>query len=359
MKKIAVFCNSPNFDLTQYLSALAKNTKKGNIFYVCNRHSLKRMPSKNIIVGSYTKRSFFDIFIFIDTVVSFFIITRLKIKGIKFIHFTSAHISNISQATFAKLLGIKLAFTVHDLIPHPGKRFYFVKCYNYIIIKCLSDYIVVHNHVYKRKLNQSNVFHIKLSGFKESYIDKTLNKRLLFFGRIEKYKGIENLYKLSEIFRERSMEWKITIAGKGKLPPYKGKFPENIEIINSFIGSSMLEKLHRTSSFVILPYNSASQSGVIIHSYSFATPVIAYQVGCLQEYIVQNQTGICIPHNDFEKIIDFLKNITHEEYENMQEQIKLCFKEKYSEEAFAKNSLKIYRAWSNSAVNNNSKSANH
>jgi glycosyltransferase involved in cell wall biosynthesis len=48
------------------------------------------------------------------------------------------------------------------------------------------------------------------------------------------------------------------------------------------------------SDCVILPYKSATQSGVIVDSYSFSRPCIAFNVGGIKEQIVDGQTGFLV-----------------------------------------------------------------
>lgn len=47
--------------------------------------------------------------------------------------------------------------------------------------------------------------------------------------------------------------------------------------------------------WVILPYNSASQSGVIIDAYKYSRPVISFEVGAIVEQIIDGKSGcICV-----------------------------------------------------------------
>ncbi len=54
----------------------------------------------------------------------------------------------------------------------------------------------------------------------------------------------------------------------------------------------------RQTSVVVLPYTHATQSGVIPLAYAFAKPVVATNVGCLDEQVIDGKTGILVPSHD-------------------------------------------------------------
>ena len=46
--------------------------------------------------------------------------------------------------------------------------------------------------------------------------------------------------------------------------------------------------------WVIVPYNSASQSGIIIDAYKYSRPVIAFAVGAIPEQVDANKSGYLV-----------------------------------------------------------------
>ena len=52
----------------------------------------------------------------------------------------------------------------------------------------------------------------------------------------------------------------------------------------------------------MLPYKSATQSGVIATAYEFNVPVIASKVGGLSEYVKDEETGILVPPDNPEAL---------------------------------------------------------
>lgn len=341
---MAIICNSSNIDFYKYFSALVEHLEGEHIHFLANKNIVKKLElsKRKITISSFVKNSFLDVYSIVDFSVALFLLIKLKFKKVKLIHFITAHSSNIPQAFFARLLGINVAFTIHDLEPHPDKKSFFISLYNKLIINFLGNYIFVHNKAYQHKIKKKTVEHIPLSGFEKEFVRREFQKKLLFFGRIEPYKGVENLFLLGEELLNSNLEYEIIITGKGDIPYGVEKVPKNVKIINRFISDEELRTLHESCSFSILPYNSASQSGVIIHSYSYGTPVIAYDVGALSEYIIHNETGLLVAHNDFKAIIEFLTNIDKQQYQYMQDAVMTEFEGKYDSKCFARYSGESY-----------------
>lgn len=338
VNKTVVVCNSANPDFKSYFRTLQRHLDKQQVLFLGNLRIIQ--PGFDTYIGSFTKTSFFDSAAILDFLWSPFILFYLRLKGVQKAHFISAHLSNVPQAIFAKLFGIKIITTIHDLVPHPDFKSKFIKLYNYFMI-WLSYKVVVHNLQYKRRIMNKAVY-VPLGGIESQEIELLPSRTLLFFGRIEPYKGVENLYELGKVLKRNKSDWKIVIAGKGNLPT--GTLPENIQVINRFIDENELKDLMSMAAFTILPYNSASQSGVIILSYSYKVPVIVYKVGMLPEYVIDGKTGYIVEKNDFGKIIEILNSYSLKRRELLSKNIEDVYKELYSEEAFAKNTISVYES---------------
>ena len=63
---------------------------------------------------------------------------------------------------------------------------------------------------------------------------------------------------------------------------------------------------------VVLPYDEATQSGVVPVAYNYAKPVVATTVGALAECVTDRRTGLLVPPRDpqalADAIIHLLKN---------------------------------------------------
>lgn len=122
----------------------------------------------------------------------------------------------------------------------------------------------------------------------------------LFYGMIKPYKGLSLLRKAIEELGDACKEFNLIIAGSGydeSLNYFKNR--ENVYLINRYILDSEMAYLNRISDIVLLPYKSASQSGIVPNSFMFGNPVIATKVGALPEYIEDGVNGLLVEEGDY------------------------------------------------------------
>ena len=90
------------------------------------------------------------------------------------------------------------------------------------------------------------------------------------------------------------------------------KNPARFEVHNSWISDSTRDELFQRAAVVVLPYVSATQSGVVPVAYSFGKPVVVTDVGALSETVDHGRTGLVVPPRDVkalaEAIITLLRN---------------------------------------------------
>jgi glycosyltransferase involved in cell wall biosynthesis len=135
----------------------------------------------------------------------------------------------------------------------------------------------------------------------------------LFFGRIQKYKGIDLLLEAFKLVLEKAPGARLLIAGSGSfwfdIESYA--IPaENLVVCNRFIPGSELADMIEAASVVVCPYRDATQSGVVMSAYAFCKPVIVTDVGALREVVEDGTTGRIVPPNDANALslamLDFL-----------------------------------------------------
>ena len=124
-----------------------------------------------------------------------------------------------------------------------------------------------------------------LSGEKICPEITNLNKYILFFGRLEKYKGVEHLY---EAFKNNKnlREFNLVIAGKGYI-----YFPHTCDsrviFMNRYIEDDEIKSLFTKAACVVYPYISATQSGVLSLAYKFQTPALVSDIPYFNEISVK------------------------------------------------------------------------
>jgi glycosyltransferase involved in cell wall biosynthesis len=128
--------------------------------------------------------------------------------------------------------------------------------------------------------------------------------RLLFFGAIRPYKGLEVLIKALGLLHEH-LDFEAVVAGE----PYYDLTPSRdlakrlgvagrIRWLDRYIANEEVPALFSEADVVVLPYLDATQSGVVPVAYRYDVPVIASDVGGLAEVVIQEQTGFLVPPGD-------------------------------------------------------------
>lgn len=217
----------------------------------------------------------------------------------------------------------KIRFVIHDPFLHTGesslrKRFFRWICFklgrkfillnkNQIDIFCKKQHINARN-VQLASLGIYDTFNLFIDEMKPTQLRKN---NILFFGRIHPYKGLEYLCKAMEIVHKHIPGAMLTIAGSGKMymDPQLYENKKYVEVINRFIPTEELVRIVKQSTVVCCPYTDASQSGVVLTSFTFMKPVIATKTGGMENYIDNGQTGILIPPRDTKALADTLINL--------------------------------------------------
>jgi glycosyltransferase involved in cell wall biosynthesis len=141
-------------------------------------------------------------------------------------------------------------------------------------------------------------------------------KRLLFFGRIWEYKGLEYLIRAEPLISARIPDVEIVIAGRGEdFEKYRRMMvnPSRFVIDNELIPEERVAQHFGESSVVVLPYVDASQSGVVPIAYSFNRPVVASAVGGLPSVVEDGVTGLLVPPRDEKALADALVTLLQDD----------------------------------------------
>ena len=127
-------------------------------------------------------------------------------------------------------------------------------------------------------------------------------KYLLFFGLIRAYKGLDIALKTLANLPEN---YHLIIAGEAyeSMEKYEAiildkKLSERIVLHNKYIPDDAVKLYFSAADACILPYKSATQSGIIAIAHHFNTPVFASNVGGLGEFIEHAKTGYLLPAED-------------------------------------------------------------
>lgn len=124
---------------------------------------------------------------------------------------------------------------------------------------------------------------------------------VLFFGRINAYKGLRVLLEAWEQVTASCPDAKLVIAGRGHdLPAYRERIRNTprCQLVDRFIPSEEVAQLFTQCSIVVLPYIEATQSGVLATAIAFGKPAVVTRTGSLPEMVEDGQTGFVVEPNN-------------------------------------------------------------
>jgi D-inositol-3-phosphate glycosyltransferase len=161
-------------------------------------------------------------------------------------------------------------------------------------------------------------FHAIEQGYAKSMIGVPANHRMiLFVGRVEPLKGIDTLFRAIAVLKGRRPDWnwdRLCVSVIGGDPSEQGQ-RENKEMARlhslreelglldlvAFLGArdqDTLQYYFSAADVLVMPSHYESFGMVALEAMACGTPVIASDVGGLQELVKDNKTGIRVKAND-------------------------------------------------------------
>ncbi|HTM56973.1 MAG TPA: glycosyltransferase [Candidatus Udaeobacter sp.] len=124
---------------------------------------------------------------------------------------------------------------------------------------------------------------------------------VLFFGYVRHYKGLDTLLEAWPRVRARRPATLI-VAGEfyEDEAPYRklaAAAGDSVRLLARYIPDEEVESLFKAADVAVLPYRSATQSGVTHVAYALGLPVITTRVGGLSETVTAD-TGLVVPPED-------------------------------------------------------------
>jgi glycosyltransferase involved in cell wall biosynthesis len=132
------------------------------------------------------------------------------------------------------------------------------------------------------------------------------SKILLFFGNVRPYKGLRDLV---DAFPRIAATHNVMLVVAGtffeSIDSYRERITElgivdSVRLFDEYIPNEDVASLFSVSDLIVLPYRSASQSGVIPLAAMFRKPVVTTNVGGLPEALAGS--GVLVPPNDPEAL---------------------------------------------------------
>ncbi len=263
--------------------------------------------------------------------------------------------------SMSRLKGIRTVLNVHDPEAHSGEedwryelacKLVFPRVRRFILHSSTlrsafqRRYHIPADRVHVVRLGAYGIF----TKWTEEPVPEEAN-RILFFGRLSRYKGLEVLFAAAPRVAEAIPNVRFTIAG-ASVPGYR--LPEapalpnggTIEIMNRYIRNAELARLFQQAAVVVCPYEDATQSGVVLTAYAFGKPVVATATGGLPEYVEEGTTGMLVPVRDVPALSGALIRMLADDTlrRDMQDQVRSRLDTRFSWRRVVEDNMEVYRS---------------
>ncbi len=261
----------------------------------------------------------------------------------------------ISKET--KVIGL-----VDNWIPHETK--FSDRFLNNLFEKTCDSFITLSSYV-SNQIKQSSsknilsLFHPINNLLPDSIEEKIAYKRLylntekeyiLFAGLIRKYKGLDLLIDAFGKISKEMPKLELIIAGEfydNKRKYYDQiknyKIENKVKIFDNFQTKDDLRDLFCASKIVILPYKSASQSGITPMAYKYLKPIVTTDIPGLANQISEDQTGIICKINPNSIADGIKKALAPKNYLKMKDKISVK-RQNYTWEKFTLDAIHFLKS---------------
>lgn len=264
-------------------------------------------------------------------------------------HDISSEVS-LAICLFCKLFRKKSMITVHGIYDEEWKLLGYSKFYinykNYItkIILKLVDMIVVNDKQLEKKLIYQKKRNCHLL-IREVFVDiekfyrKNINmnelleirlkykipdRYVLFVGSLDEWDGIMDLLSVFKMIHDELPECKCVIVGEERVDAELMRYKidhfikvynlNNVIIRTGKVNHDIIRYLYYSAYIIILPMHppQAGVGRIILEALSMEVPVITYNIGMLNQVVIDNVTGYCVQYSNLDlmasKAIFLLKN---------------------------------------------------
>ncbi len=244
--------------------------------------------------------------------------------------------------------GVKHIVVAHDAAVHPGDPYGLV---NWWLLReaAMADHVVALSNFVARQLATtcgipqdkiSVLFHPDLNygAVDTQPRDKRDPLRVLFFGRIFRYKGLGLCVDAIEHVRRSGVPVELGVYGSGPIGSSLRRRLSNLNatVVNRWLAHNELAQVFSRYDVFVASHIEASQSGAVATAFGAGLPVIATPTGGLIEQVTPGVTGIITESVASEAIATAIKTLAEDRtlLERLRSGVAATRKERSSERFF-------------------------
>ena len=178
-----------------------------------------------------------------------------------------------------------------------------------ILTKIKYDLVISVTQAFKKFKNINRNIEVIRNGidlrkFENIKINKAPYPKILWVGRFDKVKRVDNLIMAMEDVIQEIPEAKLTLVGYGyeerdlKKLAKKLNLNKHIEFVGKKSGDDLIRE-YKSSHLFVLPSSSEGQPITILEAQAAGLPIIATKTGGIPEIIKDNVNGLLVPPNDY------------------------------------------------------------
>ena len=168
------------------------------------------------------------------------------------------------------------------------------------------------------------------------HLELQAERIILFFGYVRRYKG---LHTLIDAMKQVKASFNVTLLVVGEFYDNEADYREHISreelddvihVVSDYIPNEKVAEYFSAADVVVLPYHSATQSGITQIAYNFNKPVIVTNVGGLTEMVIEGVTGLVVPPESPQALANAILRFYRENLETLYSEGVKKEKAKYS-----------------------------
>lgn len=212
-------------------------------------------------------------------------------------------IAGVFEGLWFRLFSKRFVLTVHNLLPHDRET-----RLNRVLHQLAYRFpheLIVHTPLMKVQLNEGygiplGRIHVMEHGIEpwtessassEPRIPTDKTQRILFFGKVAPYKGLDILLESLKLI---DYPFSLTIAGTCNSLALEKDLRKLMDCTrhqgrtvweNRYVDEAEIPFLFKSHDVLALPYRHIDQSGVLFQAFRYGLPILATRVGAFSEYV--------------------------------------------------------------------------